>query len=129
MAILFNKVERGNPSNAAAPKKWYPVIKSTGLVREKELAKLLADETTLNPKEAEFAIAQLQKVAINLLLNGNTVQLGDLGSFRLTAHCEGVPAKSTVTAQQIKSVSVRFTQSQALKDSLKKASFKAVDSL
>ncbi len=56
------------------------------MVREKEVAKLLADETTLNPKEAEFAIAQLQKVVINLLLNGNTVQLGDLGGFRITLH-------------------------------------------
>lgn len=129
MSILFNKVERGNPANLEAQKKWYPVLKSTELIREKEVAKLLADETTLNPKEAEFAIGQLQKVVVNLLLNGKTVQLGDLGSFRITAHCSGVETKAEVSAQQIKKLTVRFSESEGLKDSLKKATFVAVDSL
>lgn len=129
MSLLFNKAERGNPANQQAPKKWYPVLKSTGLVREKEVAKLLADETTLNPKEAEFAIGQLLKVVTNLLLNGNTVQLGDLGSLRVTAHAEGAATQAEVTAQQIKRLTVRFSESEALKDALKKATFVAVDSL
>jgi hypothetical protein len=58
MPILYNKIERGNPSDKTAPKKWYPVLKSTGLVKEKTVAKQLSDETTLNPKEAEFAVSQ-----------------------------------------------------------------------
>jgi nucleoid DNA-binding protein len=51
----------------------------TGLVKEKEVAKLLSDETTLNPKEAEMTLYQLLKVIIRLLLDGHTVQLGELG--------------------------------------------------
>jgi predicted histone-like DNA-binding protein len=129
MSILYNKIERGNPSDQAAPKKWYPVLKSTGSVKEKEVAKQLADETTLNPKEAEFAVSQLFKVVIADLLNGNTVQLGDLGSFRLTAHCEGVDTEEAVTAAQIKNLTVRFTASEALKEALNKAQFIAVESL
>ncbi|MDR1553937.1 MAG: HU family DNA-binding protein, partial [Prevotellaceae bacterium] len=89
MPIFYNKMERGNPGNPDAPKKWYPVLKSTGMIKEREVAKLLAEETTLNPKEAEMAVSQLLKVVTNLLLNGNTVQLGNLGSFRITATTEG----------------------------------------
>ena len=52
MALFFKRVQRVNPSNPAAPKRWYPILKSIGLVKEKEVAKMLAVETTLNPKEA-----------------------------------------------------------------------------
>jgi nucleoid DNA-binding protein len=57
------------------------------------------------------------------------VQLGELGTFRLTAHSEGVATEEEVTATQIKNVNVRFTASEALKDALKKATFIAVESL
>ncbi|MBM3126702.1 MAG: DNA-binding protein, partial [Chloroflexi bacterium] len=32
MTVKFNVVERGNPANPAAPKKFYPSVKSTGRV-------------------------------------------------------------------------------------------------
>ncbi|MDR2064235.1 MAG: HU family DNA-binding protein [Prevotellaceae bacterium] len=119
--LIYNKIERGNPSAANAPK-LYPVLKSTGMVKEKEVSKMLSEETTLNAKESEMAVSQQLKVVTNLLLNGNTVQLGGLGSFRLTAKCEG--AESKVSTAQIKKLSVRFTESAELKDAVKKATFK-----
>lgn len=85
MPIFFNRVQRGNPRDESAPKKWYLVPKSIGLLKEKEVAKqIIADETTLNPKEAEISIYQLLKVIIRALLNGQTVQLDELGTLRLT---------------------------------------------
>ena len=124
MPIFYNKVERGTPgAGASSPKRWYPVLKSTGMVKEREVAKLLADETTLNPKEAEMAVSQLLKVVTSLLLNGNTVQLGSLGSFRVTASTEGSDTKEEVTAGKIKKLNVRFTESEDLKNTLKKAKF------
>jgi len=53
-------------------------------VKEREIAKQIADETTLNPKEAEMAVSQLLKVVVNILLHGGTVQLGSLCLFRVT---------------------------------------------
>jgi predicted histone-like DNA-binding protein len=124
MPIFYNKMERGNPRNLAAPKRWYPVLKSTGMVKEREVAKLLADETTLNPKEAEMAVSQLLKVVTTLLLNGSTVQLGSLGSFRVTATTEGSDTETEVTAANIKKINVRFSESEDLKKLLEKATFK-----
>jgi predicted histone-like DNA-binding protein len=128
MPVLYNKIERANPRKKEE-KKWYPVLKSTGLVKEREVAKQLADETTLNPREAEMAVGQLMKVVTKLLLNGNTVQLGELGSFRLTAKTEASNKKEEVTAQKIKKVRVRFSESTDLKNAIAKASFKEVESL
>jgi predicted histone-like DNA-binding protein len=129
MSVFYNKVERGNPANPAVPKLWYPVLKSTGSVKEKEVARLLADETTLNPKEAEMAIEQLLKVVVRLLLDGHTVQLGTLGSFRLTAHSRGAATEAEVTATLIEKVMVRFSESEETKAAIKKAVFKDISSL
>lgn len=53
------------------------VLRSVSKVNEKQVAQRIADESTLNPKEAEMAIYQLLKVLKLELLNGNTVELGD----------------------------------------------------
>jgi predicted histone-like DNA-binding protein len=129
MALLFNKREKGNPSNPAAPKKWYPVLKSTRLVKEKEVAQKLAEETTLNPKEAEMAVFQLLKVTTNFLLEGHTVQLGPLGSFRLTISAEGSDTEEEVTVNKIKKLNLRFTESEEMKAALQKATFIDISSL
>jgi predicted histone-like DNA-binding protein len=129
MALLYNKIEKGNPSDPSAQKKWYPVLKSTKLVKEKEVAQMLAEETTLNPKEAEMAVSQLLKVVTNLLLEGNTVQLGELGSFRVTLSSEGSASPEEVSANKIERINVRFTESEALKTTMKKATFIDISSL
>ena len=90
MAIFYNKIQRRNPSlKKDETKLWYPVLRRVDQVKEKEVAKQIADETTLNPKEAEMAVAQLKKVLINALTNGNSVQLGDWGSFYLSISSKG----------------------------------------
>jgi predicted histone-like DNA-binding protein len=129
MSLLFNKVEKGKPSDPSAPKKWYPVLRSMKLVKEKEVAQKLADETTLNPKEAEMAVSQLLKVVTGLLLDGHTVQLGSLGSFRITLSSEGSDTEKEVTASKIKKVNVRFTESEELKTAMKKATFTDISTL
>ena len=129
MPVFFNKVARGNPSDSSAPKLWYPVLKSTGLVKEKEVANLLSEETTLNPKEAEMSIYQLFKVVVRLLLDGHTVQLGPLGTFRLTAHTRGVATEAEVTSQLILKLMVRFAESSEMKESIAKAVFMDITSM
>lgn len=55
MTLLYKKIQRVNPLQKEAPRKWYPVVKSLGTLSEKEVAKRISDEMTLNPKEAEVA--------------------------------------------------------------------------
>ena len=129
MAIIFHKVERGNPMNTSAPKKWYTTLKTISRIGEKEVAKQIADETTLNRKEAEMAISQLQKVLLSNLLASNSVQLGDWGSFHLTCNSEGSATRDEVTANNIKNLNVRFTPGKELQDALKSATFISADKL
>jgi predicted histone-like DNA-binding protein len=129
MAIFYNKIERRNPQEATAPKKWYASLKTIRQVREKEVAKLVADETTMDPKEVEMALDRFQQILIRLLLDGHSVQLGDWGSFHLTCNSVGVDTKAEVVAGNIKNLNVRFTPGTELTDALKHASFIAADTL
>lgn len=128
MAVFYNKVEKANPANREE-KKWYASLKRIHLVKEKEVAKQIADETTINRKEAEMALAQFQKILVRELLNGNSVQLGDWGSFRLTCSSEGKDTKEEVTADTIQKVNIRFTAGKELKNALESISFKSTDTL
>ena len=127
MPILLNQIERMNPLTKT--KKWYSTIKTTNQVRESAVARQIADETTLNRKEAEMALSQLEKVLISNLLSSRSVQLGDWGSFYLTCNSEGYDTKKEVTAKSVKGLNIRFKPGKALKEALKNASYMFADSL
>ena len=60
----------------------------------------------------------LQYEILQTLADGNSVRLGDLGSFRLTMHGEGVTTAKEAKekgANLIKRVSVRFTKSSTMR--------------
>jgi predicted histone-like DNA-binding protein len=128
MAVLFNKVERPVPGKPQT-KKWYAVLKTISMLGEKEVSRQISDETTLNPKESEMALEQLQKVLVRSLLNSQSVQLGDWGSFRLTCNSKGHDTKEEVTAGSIQKLNIRFTPGKALKEAIAKALLMAAESL
>jgi predicted histone-like DNA-binding protein len=110
-------------------KKWYLTLKTISQISEKEAAKQIADETTLNRKEAEMALAQFEKVLISNLLASNSVKLGDWGSFHLTCNSAGADTKETLTAKNVKGLNIRFTPGKALKEAIGKASFVFAENL
>jgi predicted histone-like DNA-binding protein len=128
MPIFLNKVERANPLNKTK-KKWYCTIKTVKQISERDVARQIADETTLNAKEAEMSISLLQKVLVNSLLTGNSVQLGDWGSFYLTCNSEGKETREALTTKDVKGLNIRFLPGKALKDALGKANFVFVENL
>ena len=58
MPVKFNIVERANPSNREAPKKYYPSIQSSGRVTTREMAEMAADRSTLTTADMMAAIAE-----------------------------------------------------------------------
>lgn len=129
MAIFFKRVQKVNLVDPEAPRKFYAVLKSVGQKQEKEVAKLISDETTLNRKEAEMALDQFEKILIRLLLDGYSVQLGDWGSFRLTCKSEGKDTEEEITANSIKGLNIRFQAGIELKEAVAKATIIAADTM
>lgn len=123
MSIFLKPVQRHNPADKDAPMKWYPVQYTTKLVDETEVAELIADETTLNPMEAQMAIRQLRKVVQRLLLDGKSVKLGNWGTFNVTLSTEGADTKDALTARNVKTVNINFQPGTELKAAMQRADF------
>lgn len=130
MAIFFNKTQRStNPSDKDASKKWYPVARSISPATEKEVAEIIADETTINPYEAEMVIAQARKAIMILLKAGRTVKLGDWATFYVTLRADGADTEEECTAAKIKEVVPHCIFSPSFKEELQKANFRYVKSM
>ena len=98
-------MQRANPNDEDAPKKWYVTQVTAAQVDETQVAMDLADETTLNPSEAMMPI---RKILIRRLLGGESVELGNWSSFSVTLSSTGAETKEAVTARNIKSVNLNF---------------------
>lgn len=130
MAIFYVKQQKSvNPGDAESQKKWYPVPKSTRQVGEREMAVLIADETTLNPKEAEMALAQMSKIAKRMLLEGCTVKLGDWATIHVTLTATGADTEEECTGAKIKRVNPRCIFDKEFKRDLQRAEFKTAKAM
>ena len=108
MTVKFNVIERGKPGDLTAPKKFYPSVVSTGKTRQRGLAKQVAEISTVSPADVAGTLEALLSQIPRELANGNIVDLGDFGSFRVRVQTEGSDTAEEVTANKIRRVSVRF---------------------
>ena len=109
MAVKYNVVERGKPGDPAAPKKYYPSVVSTGKTRQRALAKEVAEISTISAPDVAGTLEALLSQIPKELANGNIVDLGDFGSFRLRIQTDGSETPETVNAGKIRRVAVTFT--------------------
>ena len=124
MAIFYKKMQRSNPLNRAIVK-WYPVLKSIGILKTKDLAKLMSDETTMNPKEAEMALYEMVKIFKRELKDGKTISIDDFGTFMLTAKTTGEDSQEAVNANNISGLNLRFRPNADFKTEISKSEIKA----
>jgi predicted histone-like DNA-binding protein len=115
MPVKFNVVERGNPANPSAPKKFYPSVKSTGRVTTRQLAETAARETALASADILSAIEAFLKIIPRELAEGNIVELGEFGSFWLRIDSEPAESAEDVRTEKITGTKPRFNPGKAFK--------------
>lgn len=129
MAILVKPIQRATPGDPEGPRKWYITQVTAALVDETQIAIDMAEGTTLDPSEALMALRQLRKVLLRRLLSGESVRMGNWGSFSVTLTSTGVEDKKKLTANLIKSVNLNFQPDKTFKEELNRATFAWVDKL
>ena len=129
MPIIYNVQQKRNPAKPNEPRKWHLYCKSIGTVSESEVARQIAEETTLNPKEAEMALAQLRKIVLRNLQAGNTVRLGDWAYFYATLQCEGAPTEDEAMPAKVKKVAMHMRYEKSFQEELNRATFVSAKSL
>lgn len=123
MTVKFNVVERRNPSNPEAPKKFYPSIQSSGRLSLRELAAVAADRSTLTETDFIAAVESFLAIIPKELAKGNIVELGDFGTFWLRTTADGTETADEVRADQISSLLPRFNPGKQFKRTLKTIEF------
>jgi len=115
MTVKFNVVERGNPSNPAAPKKFYPSIASSGRKTLRQMAGRISEISTVSSADTMAVLEALLTTIPDELAAGNIVELGDFGNFWLRGDSEGAATATDVRASSIKGVLPRFNAGKEFK--------------
>lgn len=101
--------------------KYYPQMAPSTPMTLAQIVKRVEKRSTVSSSDVKAVLDALQFEVIEALEAGNTVRLGDLGSFRLTIKAQGVDTAAEARkkgAQLIKRVNVQFTKSTAMRDTL-----------
>lgn len=118
---MIKYVIRAKKNPIARSVKYYPQIAPTTPVTLAQIVKRIEKRSTVSSADVKAVLDALQYEVIEALQNGNSVRLGDLGSFRLSIKANGsdssAEAKKT-GANAIKAVNVQFTKSTAMRDAL-----------
>ncbi len=95
---------------------YYPSVKLNGTKTLDEICSDIESRTTIDTSEVKGILCELERVIYRNLSDGNSVRLGDLGSFHLsvTASGRGVEAIDDVRAEQVSATHVQFTPSAKL---------------
>ena len=123
MPITFNVVERANPQDATAPKKFYASAIMTGKSGIDDLTKRIEKISTVSGADIRAVLYGIIDVVPDLLSEGNSVKIGDLGTFRVSISSEGSDTKEEVNPGNVKGGRIIFTPGKEFKTMLKTLSY------
>ena len=84
-------------------------------IRLSELAQEVSDACTLTTHDIKAVISALEERIYKALRNGQSVRLGDLGSFHPTLSSSGTPTEEEFSAENLRGVKVRFVCSSKMR--------------
>jgi len=123
MTVKYTVIARANPQDPSAPKKYYPVAKKTGQVSLQQLAGRAAEISTLSSVDIVAAVEAFLTIIPRELGDGNSVNLGDFGTFSLRIRGEGADSEEAVTAHSITKVLTSFRPGKRFKGTLSNIDF------
>ena len=123
MTIHYNVVERANPQDREAPKKFYPSIQASGRMSLRQLSKRISQMCTVSSPDTLAVLESMLAVIPEELANGNIVELGDFGSFWLRNTAEGAVEMDKVSASQVTNLLPRFNPGKEFKKALATVDF------
>ena len=121
--LKYKLIERGNPRDLTAAKKWYATPVITGKKSIKSLSEDIADISSLSRGDINNALTNIVERIPKELLEGNSVSLGELGTFRISFSSEGVDSEADFNTSKIRGIKVIFNPGKLIKDEIEKAKF------
>lgn len=116
--MKYKLIQKGKPGDSDAPKKWYATPIKNGTITQKNLAQQISGRSSLTSGDVNNVIQNLLELLPQELIKGNSVQLSDFGTFRLSFSSDGVDTEKDFTKDKIKGVKILFTPSNDFKKTL-----------
>ena len=121
--LKYKLIERGLPNDPTAPKKFYATNVSQGKKTLNAIGKDIADISSLSRGDIQNVLLNLVDQIPKYLLDGQSVNLGEVGTMRISYSSEGVSSEAEFSTSLIKNVKIIFTPGPAIKKALESAKF------
>ena len=121
--MKYKLIERRNPAAPTAPKKLYAMPVYNGKITKKQIADDLVLISSLSRGDISSVIENLIDSIPKYLLNGYSVQLGELGTLRISFSSEGADDKDSFHVGMVKGKKILFTPGSAFKKILTELTF------
>ncbi|GAA4028589.1 hypothetical protein GCM10022409_10860 [Hymenobacter glaciei] len=126
MPIEYSLAERGNPSDANAPKKFYATAKSTDETTVRDLAKHISGISTVSTVDVMAVLEAFFQTEPEELADGHIVRFGDFGSFFTSLESEGAATEKEFNAALVSNVKVKFRPGKLFAQAMQGAELKRV---
>ncbi|MFA6701735.1 MAG: HU family DNA-binding protein [Dysgonamonadaceae bacterium] len=124
--MKYKLIQKPNPLEPQADRKWYASPVKTGTINNYQLSKQIAGHSSLTRGDVVNVIENIIDEIPKYLMEGYSVNLENFGTMRLSFSSQGVNSPDEFTKDHIKSVRLVFTPSPEFKRSLKIASFEKI---
>ena len=112
--IQIRKYQAHNSKNEAINGKWYGRIQADETLTTNDLCKHIQKHGSIFTSDVvKGVIEKFVSCFEELLLEGNKIKLGGLGTFYLSAQTTGADSESEFTADNVKSIRMRFLADQS----------------
>jgi predicted histone-like DNA-binding protein len=128
MALTIRKVQRKVLNGDDQGKvKTYGIAKAGNYCDLPKLCKLISARSSMSGADVKAILDSLNWVMDLELQAGNIVQVGELGSFRLSISSEGTENESDYKTSKVKKARILFAPGNSLRKSVQDVSFKLDD--
>ena len=124
--MKYKKVMRKNPMEPGDPAKFYMQPVSDGRVDKRMITDDLVLVSSLSRGDISSVIENLIDIMPKYLLMGKSVQLGELGTLRVSFSSEGANSMDELNPSMVRGQKILFTPGKLLKELLPKLTFELV---
>ena len=120
--MKYKLMTRANPQDRTKEKLYASPV-NAGKITKTDLAKEIVNISSLSRGDVSNVIESLIDIVPKYLLMGKSINLGELGTMRVSFSSQGVENEKDFSTGKIKDVKIIFTPSVELKNQLKQIRF------
>lgn len=124
--IYIKSLERLNPQDITADKKFYAKAISQGMIDFERLAYLVSNQCTVRESDCYAVLRALEHNIVDELKQGKVVQLGNLGNLQVGVSSIGEIASEDVSSLSVKKAHMNFRAGSSLREMLEIVKYKMI---